>query len=66
MAGLLGILFIITVIKTLITQFLACFDVYRKEGKVHKKMFTALLPALAKSVVLHGYSKDIKQLRMVY
>ena len=39
MTGLLGILFIISVIKTLVTQFLACFDVYRKEGKVHPKMF---------------------------
>ena len=66
MAGLLGILFIISVIKTLVTQSLACFDVYRIEDKVHPKMFTALLPALAKSVVLHGYSKDIKQLRRIF
>ena len=44
---------------------MACFDVYKRENKVHWKMVTECLPFLARTFVLHGHTKDIKQLKEV-
>ena len=63
MAGFMVILFIITFLKLIFTQFLACFDVYKRERKVSWKMITGFLPFIARSLVLHGHSNDIQKLQ---
>jgi len=63
MAGLLGVVMIIQICKTVISQLLACFDIYKKERRINWKMTAGIFPFLAKTFVLHGHSEDIDNMK---
>jgi len=66
MERLLGIILIVQICRTIVSQILACFDIYKKEKKFNWKMTAGLLPFVAKTLMLHGHSKDIAKLKKIY
>ena len=66
MAGLLGVVMIVQICRTIISQLLACFDIYKKERRINWKMIAGLFPFLAKTYVFHGHSKDIDKMKGIF
>jgi len=66
MAGLLGVIMIVQICRTVISQLLACFDIYKKERRINWKMIAGLFPFVAKTYVFHGHSKDIDKMKGIF